>query len=432
MENNIQAEQSVLGYILTNPDSIYRIPFLRAEHFYQTLHQDIFAEILELTEDSTEINPIILGDKMADSMIFKDMGGTKYLLEISGQSSALLGIRDMAELVFTIARRREFERHIVDVNEMFKEKPNFDVTKEINALQDKFASFSINPEVEEIYTGTQLTKRIYDKIVKMHEQEADVSYADKTGIEIFDKSLGGGLYPQTMTAIGGRTGHGKTMFACTVSYNLSRLGTKHMYVAAEMGSERIYHRILARRMGKNALQFKYRKSQDGPFIKELIKANGEKDDNCLFKNAPGIDLSELKRMIITNTRRYGLKGVIVDYIQLIKGQGFKESRVDHLENVVQTLEAIKNQENIWILMLAQIKKDGTFRGGDPIENACDDAYEIKKVNLNGKDREGAWFRHIKAREGIAKDIGEEDSPCFEISKIGPHFEQINYGGKIEI
>ena len=414
---NIDAEQAVLGIIFSDNAKLHHVPFLAAEHFYEPIHQRIFEEMSRLINSGVGADPIIMKNWGNEQEVLSEFGGANYFMKISGMASGLLNVKTYAEIVFENARRRDFVEQISDVTAMVEKTNDFDVNQAMNNLQDAMADFSCSLSHGEITTGTKISKMIVEDLDKNVEIEVY-----KTGLTSLDQSLNGGLSPGTIVAVGGRPGHCKTMLGCTVSYNLAEQGHQHLYIAAEMGSERIYQRIMARRMGVNAINFKV-KRRDKKFFNQAFDLLKIKDDNTLFKNAPGITLKEMERTIHSACRRYDIKTVIVDYVQLIRGAERGQSRVEHEENVMQTLEVLTKQHSFAALCLAQMNKDGGFRGGDPILNAADYAYQSHKVQLDLK-YEGVWFENLKNREAMERDLGDKNSPPFRVSKIGPHLEQI--------
>ena len=59
--NNIEAEQALLGAILVNNDALYRVSdFLKAEHFYEPLHRNIFEVAGDLIRMGKTANPVTI------------------------------------------------------------------------------------------------------------------------------------------------------------------------------------------------------------------------------------------------------------------------------------------------------------------------------------------------------------------------------------
>ena len=59
--HNIEAEQGVLGAILVNNDAFYRVSdFLKAEHFFEPIHQTIFETAASIVRAGKIATPVTL------------------------------------------------------------------------------------------------------------------------------------------------------------------------------------------------------------------------------------------------------------------------------------------------------------------------------------------------------------------------------------
>ena len=84
MPVSIEAEQSVLGSILINPESFDKIASLiTADDFYLEEHQNIFETMKELYKKNREIDPVTLIDALVREGVYDKAGGTEYIKVIA-------------------------------------------------------------------------------------------------------------------------------------------------------------------------------------------------------------------------------------------------------------------------------------------------------------------------------------------------------------
>ena len=63
--HSLQAEQSVLGALLIDKDSVIEIAsFLRSKHFYEDKHVKIFKSIVDLYENRDPIDVVTVSEKL--------------------------------------------------------------------------------------------------------------------------------------------------------------------------------------------------------------------------------------------------------------------------------------------------------------------------------------------------------------------------------
>ena len=121
----------------------------------------------------------------------------------------------------------------------------------------------------------------------------DPGRCDSTGLSKLDNAMGGGLYAGKAYGLQARKKIGKTILLGTISYNLNLLGTKHLWVTAEMNDQELEQRQLARALKKDSLSF-MNGNIDVDEINNYLK---NAPDNVHYANASGISLIELEKLI---------------------------------------------------------------------------------------------------------------------------------------
>jgi replicative DNA helicase len=225
--------------------------------------------------------------------------------------------------------------------------------------------------------------------------------------------MGGGLYEGFTYGFCGAEKAGKTTIAHTIS---NRLDCPHLYIAMEMGAKQIEERNVAKELQMNSLRFL--EQPDG--LKNKIEQM-EARDNVIYLDAPGADLEEVLHNIGMAKIKYGIKGFILDYWQLVTGQQRGESEEKHLRNVAQSMANYARKHGLWCILLAQMNQDGKLFGGNGLKKACDQLYMIEDC---GEYMENSrWLRMDASRYTMKADIGSEQSPALSLNtKVGPCFE----------
>ena len=87
---NLEAEQAVIGAILTNNEALNRVgEYLRPEHFYEPVHQRIYQAILSQIDRGFVANPVTLKNTFDKDESLSDIGGADYLVKLSNQYRTL-------------------------------------------------------------------------------------------------------------------------------------------------------------------------------------------------------------------------------------------------------------------------------------------------------------------------------------------------------
>lgn len=104
---NIQAEQMLLGAILINPDLLNQVnEFLKPEHFFEKLHQNIYNSIEIITEKGLSATPVTLKSMLDKDSLFQQVGGSDYLGKLATISMMVINPRDYGRIIYDLAVRR--------------------------------------------------------------------------------------------------------------------------------------------------------------------------------------------------------------------------------------------------------------------------------------------------------------------------------------
>ena len=198
-----------------------------------------------------------------------------------------------------------------------------------------------------------------------------------TGIEEFDRALGGGVVPGSVILIGGEPGVGKSTLLLEVSGNLSEKGNV-LYYSGEESEGQIKSRA------------------------ERININSE----SIFLLTMG-DLEDLKTSVNELSPEY----IIIDSIQTLNSRnagGFTGS-VPKLRQVTSELVDIAKSNNITVFIIGHITKDGQIAGPKTLEHMVDVVlYFQGELQTNLK-----VLRVEKNRYGSVNELG-----IFQMSAAG--------------
>ena len=108
LPHNIEAEQQLLGAILTNNDVYDRIAALvKADHFFDPVHQRIFDKAAARIQKNALASPVTLKPFFEDDDGLKELGGPAYLVRLAGAAISSFAARDYAQMIYDLAVRRE-------------------------------------------------------------------------------------------------------------------------------------------------------------------------------------------------------------------------------------------------------------------------------------------------------------------------------------
>ena len=106
--HNIDAEQQLLGAILTNNDIFDRVAsFLQPEHFHDPVHARIYEVASAQIAKGRRASPVTVKTFLEDEPGLQELGGAAYLARIGAAAIAAFAARDYAQIIYDLAIRRE-------------------------------------------------------------------------------------------------------------------------------------------------------------------------------------------------------------------------------------------------------------------------------------------------------------------------------------
>jgi len=414
--HDIAIEQIVLGWILgSGGERIHRVMRLEPQDFYEPLHGLLFGLMKTMALKGEETTPVTLNPYLIGNPTYETMGEGKYLIQLVTASAGVLNINTYVDILRDLKHRRQVSEFLD------KYQGNINLNTDLEELKKTFEEMVHQPSLDyELVKESDLVSEICLDLLK------DLP-CFSTGFNRFDKAMGGGWYTQKLYVFGAPQKAGKTVMFGTFSKFLSEQGVPHAYYALEMNPKEILHRTIARVIGKNAMAFlnpNIRKSDE--FQAEVGSYAATFKGSAWWCKAPSIPFDALKSSIIYNVRKYKLKGIFIDYLQLITGMNKGESRVEFQDRIAQWLGEIARREDIFVACLVQLNKEGSVRGGEGVKNAVDQLYIMHKKAGLIKDDKMRWFSCDESRYTPKARLGDEFAPTFKIdTKTGPSLVELD-------
>ena len=237
--------------------------------------------------------------------------------------------------------------------------------------------------------------------------------------------MDGVMYPGMCYLLAGRKKMGKTTLAGTISCNLNMENRRHLYIACEMSEEEIEQRNLARVTQSYASSFRNDYGRSEEFKNKISAAILSENDATIYLDWASIPFENLKSAIAQAIPRYGIKGFVLDCLQLVGGKSPKKSQAEHQDDVAQWCVTYARQKGLFSVITAQINQTGNIRGGEGVRMACDMAFEVHAPE-DDPSRSERWLEMIETRYTGWADVGSKDNCVLVMNENGPYmYERIH-------
>ncbi len=372
LPKDLNAERSLLGAILLDGSTLNRVSeaigLLEADDFASERNRVIYEAILRRSASSDDFNPTVLCDQLENEGLLEKAGGRAYISGLTALTDPLSAAPEYAIIVRNKARRRrliEAAQSIADISynpEGRTVDEIYDVAQQlVFKLSEKNAHTDSGPR-----EAVPIAIELLDKI--RSEMGLNRMTGTATGFTELDE-LTSGLQPGSLNIVAARPGIGKTSFAMNIVENIAMNPEVHhpaLVFSLEMPAQQILMRMLCTfgRVGlKDLSEGRVITEQWHDMIRKLSllvekTADGQKRHKLYIDDSGDITPLELRSRARRLAAEYGgLSVIMVDYIQLMKGQTRMENRSLEVGEISRSLKLLAKELNIPIIALSQLNRE---------------------------------------------------------------------------
>lgn len=406
---NLEMEYALIGAVLLRNELMAKVADLSPGDFYSLQHADIWQAIEQLYRKGENISPFTILPLLQKPEIMENP--LRYIgLAIAASNSILPSfITEHVKYLVELSQRRE----LASTCSMLSQS-SLDASEMASHMSKSAEKVIFARPVDDFEDNYQVTDRILSNL-------KDPRKPHSTGIAPLDEAMGGGLYAGKSYGFAARKKIGKTMLAGTISHNLNMAGVKHCFICGEMSPDEIQERILARMVGFFPSAFKSGFGKTENFETRIAECARAMPRNMIFKNAPGLTFDDLKTIYTAAIDYHGVKGIILDYWQLVGGKPKHQSEAAHYDDVAQWVADYSRKRGIWTIMMAQVNQEGNTRGGEGIRLAFDQVYNLKAPE-DDPSRSGRYLEMMETRYTPWRNIGTDITPKLHLNEKGLFFE----------
>ena len=377
-----EAEKLVLATIMTEKNALSDVrELLSVEAFYCQKHREIYKAALKIADrgDFPDIIAVMNELQKNGSNI------TPFeLTSISGNSTPYL--QQNAALVFDKYKRRQFFEIgcYLQANCFSEENDIVDVLDEAKNRMDGIFSENDNS----IFTMQDAIQGVYDNINRNMSGATEFT-GFPTGFSEFDRRSGG-LQTSDLIIIAADTSMGKTSLAIKIAMST---GCPIAFYSMEMKKEQIAARMLSIESGVAANDILFSNLGNSQ-LEAIDKGVSRICDKLIYfddKSTSGIEsiLASIRSMKV----KYGIKGVVVDYLQILNVNMKGANKEQQMGDVSRRLKNIAKDLDIWVIALSQLSRDrdtpipslSRLRDSGQIAEAADVVMLIYRPEVYGKN-----------------------------------------------
>lgn len=352
---NIDAEQSVIGSMLKDNDTIPQVlEGLIDDDFYKESHKILFRAISELYQSNSLVDMITLVERLKSEDKLEGVGGISHITEI--QSSTLL-TTNLASHIKIISDKSTLRKLIRVSNEIIEK--SYSNQNDVEGVLDlagqrifNIAEKSASSDFESIST---VLARGLDEIERICQSEGVVSGVPSGFPDLDDMTAG--FKSGEMILIAARPSMGKTTFVLNLTEHAAlRAGKNVAFFSLEMSKEQLAYKLLCSEANVDMLKLRTGDLEDKDW-ENIAKATGPLSRAKIFiDDTAGVSVMEMRSKCRKLNMEHGIDMVVIDYLQLMSGSKGSESRQQEVSEISRSIKALAKEIECPVIALSQLSR----------------------------------------------------------------------------
>ncbi|MDD5177368.1 MAG: replicative DNA helicase [Sterolibacterium sp.] len=352
--HSIEAEQSLIGGLLLDARAWDRIAdVVGADDFYRDDHRRIFRHISLLAGVGKAADVVTVFESIEKHNEVEQAGGLAYLSEIANNTASAANIRRYAEIV----HERAVLRRLVVVGEEIAASAFNPAGKDVRKLLDQAESKLLElaehgPNTSEPSSITEVLSSVAEQIQARYDRDGEISGLP-TGLADLDAMLDG-LKGGDLIVIAGRPSMGKTALAINIAENVALAGKPALVFSLEMGDTQLATRSLSSLGGINGKRLASGRMNNDDWDRMTAAIGRLYQVPLYIDQSASLSVSQMRIRARRQMRKTGLALVVIDYLQLMRGEG--NNRNEELGDITRGLKLMARDLDVPVILLSQLSR----------------------------------------------------------------------------
>lgn len=375
-----ESEMMVLGSMLTNINSLnIAADGLDDSDFYFTEHKIIFQVLKTCYKNDKPADLHLVSEELKRMDKLPSVGGVAYLTTLAQYAGTAAYIEEYSEIVRNKSLLRRMIYASQEVERSAISDPE-DVHSLLDEAQSKFfiISQSANPNagilIKDLLSGVKSTSQLpFLKELESRQEQYQLKGPNDPGISgmpthfiDLDKMVNG-LTSSNLMILAARPAMGKSALALNMAENVCFKNEVPVGIfSLEMTAEQLLHRIISSQAEVESDKIKTGSLSGAEFQRIVASVNYMQKQTMVIDDQPGLKITDLRARARRMKEAYGIGFLIIDYLQLISGSGFRstsENRQVEISEISRMLKNLARELNIPILCLSQLSRKVEERQG---------------------------------------------------------------------
>ena len=353
--HDIEAEQAVLGCMMTDKDSVIAaVETLSEEDFYREDNKLTYKAILNLYNRAEPIDIITLKSELSSIGKFDAVGGLEYLAELPEKVPTTSNVDKYINIIKEKSELRTLIKTANDIITM-----SYDPTQDVETIMDGAEKKIFNIMQKKNQEGYASIKDIlvdsFTELEELYNRKQHVTGVPTGFVDLDNRTAG--LHNSDLILVAARPAMGKSAFALNIATNAALQANIGVAIfSLEMSKEQMANRILGSVAMVDGNSIRTGRIADDDWIK-LATASGElSQTGIVIDDTPGISVMEIRAKCRKLKMEKNIGLVIIDYLQLVQASSRAGSREQEIAEISRSLKILAKEINVPVIALSQLSR----------------------------------------------------------------------------
>lgn len=357
--HNIEAEQSMLGALLVDKDAMTKIAdIVGPEDFYKDAHAVLFSAMRDLYDRHEPIDLLSISNVLQEKNKLEAVGGRSSIMGLAALVPNASNVVHYARIIQKKALLRRLNTAAVEISEL-----SYEADENVQDVIDKAESriFAVAQKLlKKLFVPIkEILSDAFERIDELHRERGKLR-GIATGFSELDDILAG-LQKSDLVVLAARPSVGKTSLALDIARQAALRGKHTVAIfSLEMAKEQLVDRLICAEASVDLWKMRTGKLSDRPDSDDFLRIghaiNSLSEAKIFIDDTATATILEIKTKARRLQSEHGLDLIILDYLQLMEGQGRAEGRVQEVAEITRGLKAIARELHIPVLALSQLAR----------------------------------------------------------------------------
>ena len=353
--HNEEAERCVLGAAMLSKDAMFDvIEEVKADDFYNENHKEIFNAIMDLYRDNKPVDMLTVCEELKTKKALEMVGGRAYIAALTTEVPSTTNAGEYAKIVSEKASLRALIATAEDI--MNKGYEGKDDTQDILNFAES-GIFQIGQKRQKSdYTPIQDVLLRNVEIIDANYRNQGKVVGIPTGFKDLD-NLTSGLHRSDLIILAARPAMGKTAFALNIAQQTAtKAGASVLIFSLEMSKEQLGQRLLAIQARVEMQKLKTGSLERKDWDRLNMALDELHSSKIFIDDTPGVSIMEMRNKCRRLKAEHGLDLVVIDYLQLMQGDGRSDNRQQEISAISRNLKLLAREMDCPVIVLSQLSR----------------------------------------------------------------------------